>query len=62
MKKYNIKMTATRTYEVDLEAKNEEAAEQLAMDECTMGNLDKDNDDIQFVFDRVIEVTDDGAD
>ena len=62
MKKYNIKMRVTKTYEVSVEAENAEAAEQLAMDEYTVGNLDKDNENIEFTFDRVMEVAGDGTD
>ncbi len=57
MKKFNVKMTVTKTYEVDLEAENIEAAENLAMDEYTAGNLDKDNENIEFTIDSVTEAS-----
>ena len=62
MKKYNVKMTVKKTYIMDFDAENTEAAEQLAMDEYTVGNLDKDNENIEFTFDSVMEVADDGTD
>ena len=57
LKKFNVKMTVTKTYEVDLEAENIEAAENLAMDEYTAGNLDKDNENIEFTIDSVTEAS-----
>ena len=57
MKKYNVKMTVKQTYIMDFDAENTEAAEQLAMDEYTVGNLDKDNENIEFTIDSVTEVS-----
>ena len=57
MKKYNVKMTVKKTYIMDFDAENTEAAEQLAMDEYTVGNLDKDNENIEFTIDSVTEVS-----
>lgn len=62
MKKYNIKMRVTKTYEVGVEAENAEAAEQLAMDEYNTGRLDDVAGNVEFTFDRVMEVADDGTD
>ena len=50
-------MRVTKTYEVGVEAENTEAAEQLAMDEYNIGNLDKDNENIEFTIDSVTEAS-----
>ena len=62
MKKYNVKMTVKQTYIMDFDAENADAAEELAMDEYNTGRLDDVAGNVEFTFDRVMEVADDGAD
>ena len=62
MKKYNVKMTVTQTYIMDFDAENTDAAEELAMDEYNTGKLDDVGGNIEFTFDSVMEVADDGTD
>ena len=62
MKKYNVKMTVKQTYIMDFDAENTDAAEELAMDEYNTGRLDDVGGNVEFTFDRVMEVADDGTD
>ena len=62
MKKYNVKMTVKQTYIMDFDAENTDAAEELAMDEYNTGKLDDVGGNIEFTFDSVMEVADDGTD
>ena len=62
MKKYNVKMTVKQTYIMDFDAENTDAAEELAMDEYNTGRLDDVSGNVEFTFDRVMEVADDGTD
>tara|TARA_B110000259_G_C13651738_1_gene256598 strand:+ start:250 stop:438 length:189 start_codon:yes stop_codon:yes gene_type:complete len=62
MKKYNVKMTVKQTYIMDFDAENTDAAEELAMDEYNTGRLDDVAGNVEFTFDRVMEVADDGTD
>ena len=61
MKKYNVKMTVKQTYIMDFDAENTDAAEELAMDEYNTGRLDDVGGNVEFTFDRVMEVADDGT-
>ena len=61
MKKYNVKMTVKQTYIMDFDAENTDAAEELAMDEYNTGRLDDVGGNVEFTFDKVMEVADDGT-
>ena len=55
-------MIVKQTYIMDFDAENTDAAEELAMDEYNTGRLDDVAGNVEFTFDRVMEVADDGTD
>jgi len=45
MKKFHVKLRASEIYEMDFEAENSKAAEELAIEEYNVGNCKRDHQD-----------------
>ena len=60
MKKLDVKMKVTHTFEMQFECENKEAAEELAMNEWNEGELDAEmeqDENVEFVFESINEAS-----